>query len=121
MTEKEIREIYDRLLALTKSRAIQWKKTGDSEYSVSFSRSSVTIEQDHDHEFDPIILEIFNEEGILVAYAALEELYEAEGVKKFVFDPSELFYLVEEGIYKYSQTSENILNELRKLELQKGG
>ena len=121
MTEKEIQEIYDRLLALTNSRAIQWKKTGSSEYSVNFSRSSVTIEEDHDDVEDPIVLEIFNEDGILIAYAALEELHEGEDVKKFVFDPSELFYLVEEGVHKYSQTSENILNELRELELQKGG
>lgn len=121
MTEKEIREIYDRLLDLTKSRAIRWKKTGESEYSVSFSRSSVTVERDHNYEELLIVLRIFNEEGLLVACAALDELDEEQEVKQFVFDPSELFNLVQDEVYKYSETSENILNELRELELQKGG
>jgi hypothetical protein len=122
MTEKEIREIYDRLLELTKSHAIRWKKTGGGEYSVSFSRSSVNIEKDYGYVDDvPIVLKIFNEEGLLVAYAATSELEEVEAVKHFIFDPSELFNLVQDEVYKYSETSENILNELRELELQKGG
>lgn len=124
MTEKEIREIYDRLLELTKSQAIRWKKTGRAEYSVSFSRSSVNIEKNYYYADVPIVLKVYNEDGILVACAAPRELEEAEvqeAVKQFNFDPSELFNLVQDEVYKYSQTSENILSELRELELQKGG
>lgn len=123
MTEKEIREIYDRLLGLTKSRAIRWKKIGLLEYAVNFSRSSVTVEKIHDFLGDEtIVLKVFNENGVLVACASLsEELNLEEGVKQFTFDPSELFDKVQEEVYKYSDTSENILNELRELELQKGG
>jgi hypothetical protein len=122
MTYKEIREIYDRLLELTKSRAIRWKKIGGAEYSVSFSRSSVTVEKDYNYADDvPIVLKVFNEDGILVACAAPHELDVQEAVKQFIFDPSELFNLVQDEVYKYSETSENILNELRELELQKGG
>jgi hypothetical protein len=122
MTEKEIREIYDRLLDLTKTRAIRWKKTEESEYMVSFSRSSVTVGKDYDRdiEIELIALRIFNEEGLLVAYASLRDLEEDEEVKQFIFDPSKLFDLVQNEVYKYSETSENILNELRELELQKG-
>ena len=126
MTEKEIQEIYHRLLELTKSRAIRWKKTGEAEYSVSFSRSSVTVEKNYmdiDSGVSLSVLKIFNEEGVPVAYAAARSIFYVgvEGAKPFILDPSELFNLVEEEIYKYSQTSENILNELRELELlQKG-
>jgi hypothetical protein len=122
MTEKEIKEIYDRLLSLTKNHAIRWKKTEDSEYLVNFSRSSVAIERYYYPEYVLTVLKVFNEDGILVAYAASQELLdEEEGAKQFVFDPSELFNLVQDEVYKYSQTSENILNELRELGLQKGG
>jgi hypothetical protein len=120
MTEKEIQEVYDRLIELTKGRAIRWKKTGDSEYTVNFSRSSVTVEKDHEYEELPSVMRIFNEDGILIAYAAPFELDAEGGVKEFIFDPSELFNLVQNEVYKYSETSENILNELRELELQKG-
>jgi hypothetical protein len=122
MTEKEIREIYDRLLELTKSRAIRWKRSGYLEYSVSFSRSSVAVAFDDFDGHKSTVLKVFNEDGVLVACATTRsEIPELdEGVEQFTFDPSELFYLVQDEVYKYSETSENILNELRELELQKG-
>ena len=94
MTEQEIQEIYNRLLALTKAEAIKWKKTGDSEYSVSFSRSSVVIEKTPDYEYSPVLLNIYNEDGLLVAYAATEDLERSDEVVVKGLDPSELFYLV---------------------------
>ena len=120
MTEKEVQEIYSRLLELTKAGAIQWKKTGDLEFTTSFSRSSVTIEYDYNYEFanldgPPKVLRIYNDDGVLVAYGSPEELDEEGGVQGFILDPSELFDLVREKVYKYSETTENILNELRKL------
>ena|ERR1044071_9057110 len=120
MTEKEVQEIYARLLELTKAGTIQWKKTGDSEFTASFARSSITIEQDYEYDFDdldgpPKVLRIYNDDGILVAYASTHELGAEGGVKEFTLDPSELFNLVQEKVYKYSETTEDILNELRKL------
>jgi hypothetical protein len=115
MTEQEIHEIYNRLLALTKAEAIKWKKTGDSEYSVNFSRSSVVIEKDYSGDTPLSVLQIYNEDGLLVAYAAPEEL-NADDAIAFIFDPSELFNLVQNQVYKYSETSKNILDELKELD-----
>lgn len=118
MTEKEVQEIYNRLLELTKTGAIQWKKTGEEEFTTSFSRSSVTVEVEY--IFDQagrVVLKIFNDAGLMVAYAASMTGMGNIGsaVKEFDLDPSELFNLVQEKVYKYSETSEDILNELRKL------
>ncbi len=121
MTEEEVQEIYSRLLELTRAGAIQWKKTGEEEFTTSFVRSSVTIGKDYEHFFDDLneplkVLKIYNDDGLMVAYAAQRALEgEEEGVKAFILDPSELFDLVQGRVYKYSETTENILNELRKL------
>jgi hypothetical protein len=116
MTEQEIQEIYNQLLALTKAQAIKWKKTGEFEFSVNFSRSSVTVEKEYKYDSFPVVLRIYNEDGLLVAYAAPEELQDRDSaVKSFVFDPSELFHLVENQVYKYEETSKNILDELKEL------
>ena len=119
MTEQEVKEIYNRLLEFTKAGAIQWKKTGEEEFTTSFSRSSVTVEIE-DTPVDQggqAAFKIFNDAGIMVAYAgpmAGMGIVDS-AVKEFNLDPSELFNLVQEKVYKYSETSENILNELRKL------
>lgn len=119
MTEQEIQEIYNRLLELTKAEAITWKSTGESEYSVNLSRSSLVIEKDYGYEPSPIVLKIYNQDGLLVAYAALEDLGDKRGeVKVFTFDPSELFNLVQDQIYRYSETSKNILDELKELDVR---
>jgi hypothetical protein len=118
MTDQEIQEIYNRLLELTKAQAVQWKKTGDYEYSVNFSRSSVVIEKDYSLDSAPIVLEIYNQDGLQVAYAAPEDLEENDEIKAFIFDPSELFNLVQNQVYKYSETSKNILDELKELDVR---
>jgi len=118
MTEQEIQEIYNRLLELTKAQAITWKKTGESEYSVNFSRSSVVIEKNLDYDSSPVLLDIYNQDGLLVAYAAPEDMEREGQVKAFIFDPSELFNLVQNQVYKYSETSKNILDELKELDVR---
>lgn len=116
MTEQELKEIYNRLLALTKARAIQWRKTGGSEYTVSFSRSSIVIETDWNYVEPVIVMKVFNEDGLLVAYASNKDLAKDEAIMYFDFDPSELFNLVQAQVYRYSETSQNILDELKGLE-----
>jgi hypothetical protein len=116
MTEPEIKEIYDHLLGLTKARAIQWKKTGSSEFAISFSRSSVVIERDWNYQEPVIAMNVFNEDGLLIAYACGTDLARDEAIVWFDFDPTELFILVEVQVYKYSETSKNILDELKALE-----
>lgn len=117
MTEQEIREIYNRLIELTKTRMVHWKRTDEAEYTVSFSRSSVVIQKDYNYEALPTVLKVYNAEGVLVAYAAPIKIDEEKAVKGYIFDPSELFDLVQEEVYKYTETSKNILDELRELEL----
>jgi len=118
MTEKEVQEIYNTLLELTKAGAIQWKKTGEEEFTTNFSRSSVTVEIENNfNDGGQAVLKIYNDAGHLIAYAAHKIGMGVVGseVKEFDLNPSDLFNLVEERVYKYSETSENILNELRKL------
>jgi hypothetical protein len=117
MTEQEIREIYNRLVELTKARMVHWKRTDEAEYTVSFSRSSVVIQKEYGYEALPTVLRVYNAEGVLVAYAAPIEIDAEEAVKGYTFDPSELFDIVQEEVYKYTDTSKNILDELRELEL----
>src|ERR1051325_1057469 len=117
MTEQEIQEIYNRLLELTKAQAIKWKKTGASEYSVSFSRSSIEIGKVYDYDSWPVVLKIYNQDGLPIAYAARVALDDAEmEVKEFRFDPAELFDIVQDQVHKYSETSKNILDELKELD-----
>ncbi len=118
MTEQEVKEIYNRLLELTRAGTILWKKTGEEEFTTSFSRSSVTIEiEDFFDQGGQAALKIFNDAGIMVAYAApnIGLGIVDPAVKEFNLDPSELFSLVQEKVYKYSETTENILKELEKL------
>jgi hypothetical protein len=117
MTEQEVQEIYDRLLELTKAGTIQWKNTGEWEFTTSFSRSSVTVEMEYIlSEEGQAALKIYNDAGLMVAYAAPKPMgISGSGVKEFELDPSELFSLIQDKVYKYSETSENILDELRKL------
>src|SRR5436309_13836204 len=125
MTRKEVQEIYDRLLKLTRAGMVQWKQTGTEEFTTNFSRSSVTVGKDIDYDEPPIFLKIFNANGIMVACAASEEHIEYldtdYGAKVFNLDPSELFGLVQDEVYKYSETSRSILDELRELELSQKG
>ncbi|MDT5062748.1 MAG: hypothetical protein QOH63_3207 [Acidobacteriota bacterium] len=116
MTEQEIKEIYSHLLGLTKVRAIQWKKTGNSEYAISFSRSTVVVERDWNFDEPVIAMNIFNEDGLLIAYACETDLARNEAIIWVDFDPAELFNLIEGQVYKYSETSKNILDELKALE-----
>jgi hypothetical protein len=119
MTEQEVQEIYNRLLELTKAGKIKWEKTGKQEFTTNFSRSSVTIEIE-DEIFAPggqVVLKIYNDAGLLIAYAAQKTgmgVVDSD-VEEFELNPSDLFNLVQEKIYKYSETTENILSELRKL------
>jgi hypothetical protein len=119
MTEKEVQEIYNRLLELTKAGAIQWKKTGESEFTTNLSRSSITVGRGLDILDSPIVLQIFNDSGLMVALASTDEdagsIMGGADVKEFNLDPAELFDLVREKVYKYSETTENILSDLRKL------
>ena len=112
MTEHEIKQIYSYLLDVTRARRLKWKKTGNYEYTVSFSRSSVTLYRDWEYEDPPVVMNILNEDGLAIAYASARELYQSESVYSFTLDPSELYELVEEQVYKYSETSKNILDEL---------
>jgi hypothetical protein len=116
MTEQEIKEIYDHLLVLTKARAIQWKKTGNSEFAISFSRSSVVVERVWDFGDLAIAMNVVNEDGLLIAYACRMDLARGSAIVWFDFDPAELFNLIEGQVYKYSETSKNILDELKALE-----
>lgn len=121
MTEQEVQEIYNRLLELTKAGKIRWEKTGKSEFTTNFSRSSITVgrEGEIDTLDGPIVLKIFNDSGLMVVLASTDEnvssILGETDVKEFILDPTELFDLVREKIYKYSETTENILDELRKL------
>lgn len=115
MTEKEVQEIYSRLLELTKAGTIQWKKTAEEEFTTSFPRSSVAVGKIWVSNAPEAVMWIYNDDGLLVARVSLNELDVGEGVKEFILDPSELLDLVQERVYKYSETTENILSELRKL------
>ncbi len=124
MTEKEVQEIYNRLLELTKAGKIQWEKTGEEEFASNFSRSSVTVEMRH--VFDQggeVFLKIYNDAGIMVASASpLAGMGLAgSGVKEFNLDPSELYGLIQDTVFKYSDTSRSILDELKELELSLKG
>jgi hypothetical protein len=114
-------DIYERLLNLTRARAIRWKKTNDAEFMMNFSRSSVVIERDYNYVEPPVVMKVFNEDGLLIAYASLTALEEGESVKAFTFDPSDLFRLVQEQVHKYSETSKNLLDELKEMELRSKG
>ena len=116
MTQEEINEIYDRLLELTSKDAIRWKGRQHllygSDFSVTLSRSSIEL----DRKDASTVLRIYNDEGLLVAQAVPADYQESisYGVKDFVLDASELYDLVEGKVYKYAETSKNILDELPK-------
>src|SRR5947209_4280923 len=101
MTEQEVREIHNRLLELTEAGKIQWKKTGDVEFTTNFSRSSVTIAVEDIFEGGQAVLKIYNDAGLLVAYAAHKTGMGVVGsaVQEFDLDPSDLFNLVQEKVY----------------------
>ena len=120
MTEEEVKEIYNRLLELTKAGTLQWKQTGESEFTTNFARASVTVRIGPDVFGDsPIVLRIVNDSGVMVALASsnldIAEIIGGAFEKRFNLDVTELFNLVLERVYKYSETSEDILKELRKL------
>ena len=137
MTEQEVQEIYSRLLELTKAGKVKWEKTGEKEFTANFSRSSVSVEKEEQGieglaealrgEFkDRFALNIYNDAGLIVAYANnSKKIKLGLGVKTFKLDPSELYHLVEESIkedfYKYSETSRSILDDLKELELSEKG
>ena len=124
-----MQEIYNRLLDLTKADRVKWKKTGGFdktsggyEYTLNFSRSSVTIERSYAYEPPLTVLKIYNQDGFPIAVApedsdeVIQEMTEEDPVEVFPIDPSELFDLVQNQVYKYSETTTNLLDELRKLE-----
>src|SRR5882672_9492098 len=113
MTEQEFTEIYNDLLQLTRAKKIQWK-TQEEGFSVAFSRSSVNLGLDNDYRVPN--LRIYNDDGLMIAASALPvgDDY-ADRVRRFSLDPSELYELVESQIFKYSETTRNILDELRQL------
>jgi hypothetical protein len=119
MTEQEVQEIYNRLLELTNADTIQWKQTGDAEFTTSFSRASVTVERKPKVLGGTTILKIYNDAGLMVAYVSPKEANALDaislGAKEFIFDPSELFNLVRDKVH--SNTTEDILDELRKLKV----
>lgn len=123
MTEKEMQEIYNRLLELTKAGKVQWEKTGEEEFTSNFSRSSVTVEMRHIFGLrGDIAIKIFNDAGIMVAHASnlsgmglVPSRAVGFSVKEFDLDPSELFDLIQEKVFKYSDTSRSILDELKEL------
>jgi len=123
MTEKEVQEIYNRLLELTKAGKIQWEKTGEEEFASNFSRSSVTVEMQDMIDPNEVALKIFNDAGIMVAYASpLAGIGLVDsGVKEFDLNPSDLFDLIQENVFIYSDTSRSILDELKELEFSQKG
>jgi hypothetical protein len=62
-------------------------------------------------------MSIYNDNGVLVARAFAGAAPEpSSAVKQFDLDPTELLELVRDTIYKYEQTSTNLLEELRQLD-----
>jgi hypothetical protein len=127
MTEQEVQEIYNRLLELTKAGKIKWEKTEEEEFTTNFSRSSVSVGIEGLLFGEQVALKIYNDVGNIVAYAAQKPVIGllAPEVKTFNLNPSELYKLVdegiEEGLYKYSETSRSILDELKELEFSQKG
>ena len=124
MTEQEVQEIYKRLLELTKAGKIRWEKTSSTEFTTNFSRSSVTVEKEGLLTGKQVALKIYNDVGLMVAYAANStglDFIVGTGVKEFKLDPSELYAFIQENLYKYSETTKSILDELKELELSQKG
>jgi hypothetical protein len=116
MTKEDVHEIYNKLLELTQKQSVQWKYGGFGDYVISFPRSSVGVEYNQNAKAP--MFNIYNDDGRIVAYASSTRNDEATdaGIVWVNFDPSELFNLVQEQFYKYSETSANILYELQRLE-----
>jgi hypothetical protein len=127
MTEQEVNEIYKRLLELTTAGKVKWEQTGEQEFTTNFSRSSVSVGIDNNLPERQVALIIYNDTGLMVAYAAPEtgRGFVDFGVKEFNLDATRLYRrvrkIVEEGLYKYSETSKSILDELKELELSEKG
>ena len=116
MTEKELHEIYQNLLDLTKQGMLEWANLGSDTYEINFSRSSITIYFDADLQpyGRAAVMNVYNEDGKLIASSSpLHE--ESTTVKYFDLDVSELFSLIQSRIYKYSETAKGILEELKKI------
>src|ERR687884_693491 len=98
MTEEEVKEIYNRLLELTKAGTLQWKQTGESEFTTSFARASVTVGLGPHVLDSPVVLQIFNDSGLMVALASsnldVADLIGGAYAKRFKLDVEELFDLV---------------------------
>jgi hypothetical protein len=121
MTKEEMLEVYERLMHLTETGRIQWKSAGEDAYSVSFPRSTAMVGTDEgltdaNNRSAGAFLKIFNDQGRLVSYASDLDLGEERNVLYFKFDPKPLLSAVIDGFYKYQETSQNILEELRKID-----
>lgn len=118
MTEQEMREIYERLLELTKQGRLTWRADGDYSFSTSFSRSSISLSSSVLNDDMYIsMLDIHNDEGVVIATATNDPNLIVDVPSLFVYplDPTELLMLVRESVYKYTVTSQNVLHELREL------
>src|SRR5947209_19962675 len=100
MTDQEVREIYNRLLELTKAGAIQWKKTAEEEFTASFSRSSVTIERFYIADEPIVVMKIYNEDGLSIALVSSYDLGVEDETLQFILDPSNLYNLVQDKVHK---------------------
>ena len=112
MTEKEFTEIYEKLLELTKGRALEWKDMGNQNYELNFPRSSITLYASESP--DDVVMNVLNEDGLLIATNSL--FYDEDRrVRRFDLDTSELYNVIQSQMYKYSETAKDILAELKKL------
>jgi hypothetical protein len=119
MTQEEINEIYERLLELTRSGALRWSRTSDDDYSVSFSRSTVSVTRGVFAGDLGVCLSIYNDDGTMEAKAFRGAIPDRSSeVKEFVLDPTDLLDLVRDRVLKYTETSTNILDELRQLDVR---
>lgn len=119
MNYKTLIALYDKLFQLTKTGVLTWKKTGESEFGISFSRSSVEVVNSWNCNPPLAVVNIYNEDGILVAYIAEEELPDPEygGAVVFAKKPAdELLKVVHDKVYKFDVTEKNLLEELTRIE-----
>ncbi len=118
MNQDDLIELYNKVLKLTKNKALHWKKGSDGprNYMLTFKSASLYLLM-NDSLSRSSILQIYNSEGYTVAYMSKTEINIYDDPVIFCqHDVDELFFEVEEQIFKLSDTRKALFEELQSIE-----
>ena len=120
MNKEYFRSAYNKIMQMTFEGALQWEFDGEDSFTVSFTRATLDLRRNLDHDPPSYQMDLRNDDGVLIAYFSRTECdspaYGGVGVIFVDEDVEDLFQTVLDRVYNYEEVLDSLSAELDKIQ-----